>query len=366
MSCSGCVQGRTMLAVVVATISVLSGCVTVGHRAIQSSRTDYNMALRQTEDEQLLLNLVRLRYRDRPFFLEATALNTQFSYVSSADGSIGFGSGVPTAVGVGGKVAFEETPTVTYIPLQGADYVTRIMSAVPIETMVLLDSSGWSTERVLRVCVQRMNDLDNASRAGGPTPLEAPEFETFVRAARLLRELELQGGVEGAKRRVGGNTEVVLSFSPAVRDTPAFGEFTRLLELDPAADAFVLSPRPDSGGDTRISLRPRSFAGVLYFLSQAVEVPQADVEAGRVTVTRDADGNVFDWTRVTAGLMRIRSNGSPPANAAVAVQYRGSWFFIDDSDLDSKSTFSMLAQLYSLQAGGSAGLTPVLTLPVGN
>jgi len=83
-------------------------------------------------------------------------------------------------------------------------------------------------------------------------------------------------------------------------------------------------------------------------------------------VTRDADGNVFDWTRVTAGLMRIRSNGSPPANAAVAVQYRGSWFFIDDSDLDSKSTFSMLAQLYSLQAGGSAGLTPVLTLPVGN
>ena len=75
---------------------------------------------------------------------------------------------------------------------------------------------------------------------------------------------------------------------------------------------------------------------------------------------------LFDWNRVTDGLKRIRSSSARPKNAAVAVRYRDSWFFIEDSDLDSKSTFSMLAQLYSLQAGGSAGLTPVLTLPVGD
>lgn len=44
---------------------------------------------------------------------------------------------------------------------------------------------------------------------------------------------------------------------------------------------------------------------------------------------------------------------------------RGSWFYIDDSDLDSKSTFSMLMQLFALQSGNSDGMTPVLTIPVG-
>jgi hypothetical protein len=50
----------------------------------------------------------------------------------------------------------------------------------------------------------------------------------------------------------------------------------------------------------------------------------------------------------------------------VAARYRGHWFFIDDSDLDSKSTFVMLSQIFSLQAGKAEGIVPVLTLPVGS
>jgi len=69
--------------------------------------------------------------------------------------------------------------------------------------------------------------------------------------------------------------------------------------------------------------------------------------------------------RVTAGLMRIRSSDTHPTNAAVAVFYRRSWFYIDDSDLDSKSTFSMLGQVFALQSGNVEKMTPVLTLPVG-
>jgi len=351
-----------------AAAALVVGCVAVGPRAIRGSRTDYNVALRQTEDEQLLLNLVRLRYRDRPLFLEATALNTQFSYAPSAEAAVGFGPGpgVETEYGLGGRIAYEEKPTVTYTPLQGADYVTRMLSAVPVESMALLDSSGWSTERVFRTCVQSLNGLDNASRASGPTPQEVPDYEEFVRATRLLRALELTGGVEGARQLVGDQVAVVLRIAGPARGLPEFRELTSLLGLDPDAESYVLAERQGPGGGNLINLRTRSLAGVLYFLSQAVEVPQADVEAGRVTVTRDASGAVFDWGRVTEGVMRIRSSGSRPESAAVAVHYRGSWFYIDDADLDSKSTFSMVAQLYALQAGNARGLRPVLTLPVGD
>ena len=163
-----------------------------------------------------------------------------------------------------------------------------------------------------------------------------------------------------------GRSVVALRFTPEARRSPEFQELAELLDLDPDAERYVIEERPDDGGGDRIHVRTRSFAGVLYFLSQAVQVPARDVEAGRVTVTRGATGEVFEWSRVTGGLLDVRAGDERPDDAAVAVRYRGSWFYIDDADLDSKSTFSMLAQLYALQAGGARGVTPVLTLPVGD
>jgi hypothetical protein len=86
---------------------------------------------------------------------------------------------------------------------------------------------------------------------------------------------------------------------------------------------------------------------------------------GKVTLTKTSSGDIFDWKRLTDDLMHIQSHNSLPNQNAVAIKYRGSWFYIDDSDLTSKSTFSMLGQIFSLQAGKSKSMAPVLTLPVG-
>ena len=74
----------------------------------------------------------------------------------------------------------------------------------------------------------------------------------------------------------------------------------------------------------------------------------------------------FDWADVTRGLFHVSTATSRPDAAAVAVRYRGHWFYIDDTDLDSKSTFAFLSQLFALQAGSAESVSPVLTLPVGN
>ena len=105
--------------------------------------------------------------------------------------------------------------------------------------------------------------------------------------------------------------------------------------------------------------------GVMYFLSQSVEVPAVDVDAGRVTVTKNAGGGEFDWATVTSGLTQIRSSAKKPSNAAIAIPYRNHWFYIDDSDIDSKSTFALLGQLFALQSKGDSSNSPILTLPVG-
>ena len=61
----------------------------------------------------------------------------------------------------------------------------------------------------------------------------------------------------------------------------------------------------------------------------------------------------------------IKSQSGRPEQAAVAVYYRNNWFYIDDTDLGSKGIFSLLTQIFALQASTIPVTPPVLTLPVG-
>jgi hypothetical protein len=70
---------------------VLGGCATgLGPKAIRSERPDYNQQIVRSSDEQMLLNLVRLRYNDTPLFLELGSVVTSYGYEAalSAGGTI--------------------------------------------------------------------------------------------------------------------------------------------------------------------------------------------------------------------------------------------------------------------------------------
>ena len=345
--------------------ALVSGCTQFGPKIIEASRTDYNIAMRNTESEQVLLNLVRLRYGDAPYFLEASALNTQFSVASSSQisSSLDFDGG--NTYGLLGRFAYEEKPTVTYTPLRGEDFVRRVLSRVPLETVLLLDASGWSTERVLRMCMEKMNGLDNASRASGPTPKEAPDVQAFHEAAALVAEIERNGGLSLLRKEDGEQHHFVAVFSEQGQRHPAFARLTALLGLDPTLGEYRLTLNQVVDTKRALNFSTRSFSGVMYFLSHAVEVPEDDITAGKVTVTHGPAGEIFDWNDVTGGLLRIRAAKYRAANAAIAVHYRGSWFYIDDTDIDSKSTFALLGQLFALQSKGNLSAAPILTLPIG-
>ena len=107
-------------------------------------------------------------------------------------------------------------------------------------------------------------------------------------------------------------------------------------------------------------------SSLLYYLSQNIEIPFQDQAAGLTTVTSTNSGQRFDWGETPAGKMfRIKSSSERPENAYIATYYRGSWFYLADADLKSKSTFILLRQLFDLQAGQTRYEGPTLTLPVG-
>lgn len=60
-----------------------AGCTSLGAKMLRSERIQLNTAFQQTNDEQLLLNLVRLKYRDNPAFLEVSGISSQPSFEST-------------------------------------------------------------------------------------------------------------------------------------------------------------------------------------------------------------------------------------------------------------------------------------------
>jgi hypothetical protein len=361
-------------------VAVLCGaCTTMGPKSIRSARVNYNRAIIDTRSEQMLTNLVRLHYRDPVYFLEISSVSTQ--YVLGAGGSADIGSiGESEIGGIGGTVAYEERPTVMYLPLQGDEFVKRLLSPVPMESIVLLTQTGWRIDRILRCCVVQVNDLKNAPTASGPTPDRPPTFDRYLEMAQTLEALRQAEVLEVRFRRVEpgeeppvvplevGDDEYLLSVifrtEPGTTEHEQVARLRELLDLDPNFNEFYLTKNPTFRGRQEIGILPRSLLGAMSYLSQAVEPPQRDVDAGRVTVTRNPDGSEFNWETLTGGLLQIRSSATRPEGAFIRVQYRGTWFYIDDADLTSKSTFNLLDLLFQLQAGNSTGEGPVLTLPL--
>jgi hypothetical protein len=380
-----------LLAMGTVIMALLAGCAALGPKMMHNARIEYNDVFADSWNKQLLLNLVRAKYGEPPLFLELGSLTTQYSIeagaavnplwtrpdavtdtVTRAAGTVaarstsrGPGSGDEYKHGV--TASYYERPTATFSPLQGHDYVTRLMSPIPLESLVLLTASGWSIERVLSMCAQRINGVPNAPSASGPTPSYAPKYENFARAVALLREMQVDDHFTVEISGEPGKRSMTLVMG-AVEEHPRADEVRELLNLPEDLARIAVRPAWVGGDDdntqAELVVQTRSLMGVFNYLANAVEVPEQDVKAGWVVRTRTEDGEDFDWKRVVGKVMCIHSSETPPSEAYVSVRHKGHWFYVAESDLNSKFTFSFLANLFYLQSGDSKGMVPLLTLPV--
>jgi hypothetical protein len=354
-------------------VLLLGGCTTgFGPKAVRSERPDYNQQIVRSADEQMLLNLVRLRYNDTPLFLELGSVVTTHGY------DFGFTAGgtiSPSAGALGSTLSYSERPTVTYTPLTGEQFAERLLSPIPLDSIMLFAQSGWNVERLLLVTVLRINDLVNSPVSTGPTPQRAPHYGPFVEFAERFQHLQQAGLIEMNWERKEHETSapgrdphfwIEMPADPSAPSAADVIAVRRMLELQPGREDFKLSAFPFKRQPDELGIRCRSLLGVLYFLSTAVEPPAPHVQAGLLTVTRDEHGQPFDWSKFTGKIMTIHSQKDRPANATVAVPYRGWWFSLADDDQNSKITFSFLNILFQLQATSGTGKSPLLTLPVGN
>lgn len=346
-----------------------TGCATLGAQSLPEVQSAYNEKLSITQDTQFLLNIVRLRYRDTPAFLDVASLTTQ----QTIGASIGAGASLPFAgpaatssasANAGGSMSV--TPTITFSPLRGDDFVKRLVAPISLQTVSMVASTGWSISRVLQLTVDRLNQITNAPTATGPTPELPPNASRYISLTRALRALQLEEHLSmGVVREDGLGDTGILYLDDAAASADPFHTVHELLEIPDSQTHIRLTEDFTRKDPAALRVRLRSVLGAMFFLSQGVEVPPGDEAAGLVTVTRDTAGKRFDWQRVLDGVFRVHWSASEPPRAAVKVKHRDTWFYIADGDLDAKSTFMLLIQVFNMQAGRAALPLPLLTIPAG-
>ena len=151
-------------------ILAVTGCETLGPEALRQGRNEYNAAVKGTEVQEFLLNIVRLRFQDKPYVLGLASINSRIERTTELSLSYrkrvvrrnqDFWEGF-----LGGGVEYSEKPSIVYQPLRGREFVRQLLTPVDLRTMFLLRLSGWEMDTILRVFVGRINGGPNAPTAG--------------------------------------------------------------------------------------------------------------------------------------------------------------------------------------------------------
>jgi hypothetical protein len=355
---------KSLLLLTMATL--MAGCHSFGPDGLRGTYPLYNAAIVDSQNEQFIQNIVRLHYRDPVFFLDVVSVTAslKMDWAAGLDQSNFDLSGGAQILQFNAGGAYSTAPTIAYAPLQGESFVKSVLRPISIEDMFSLSGSGWSDRRMMGLCVERINGLENAPDASGPMPKISPNrIDPFNRLLQLFDKVISDDLVIPRIDPDTKEMQLEIKSSPLYHD--AIWEIKELLGLDQNLEVYHVNSDFMRHRSDTISIRTRSLMSIFFYLSHHVDAPKIHKAAGLVTVTRNRDGSEFDWGKTAGGrLFHIRQSETQPDMAFVAIPYRGQWFYLADDDLESKSTFMLLTQLFRLQAGAAKSAGPTLTLPL--
>ena len=350
-------------ALVLAVVFALNGCQTIGPGSVPRDRMEYAAVIGESWKEQMLLNIVKLRYLDTPVFLDVSSIISSYTLQSQVDiAAQAYPYSLPSAsaqsnrrIGVSGT--YTDRPTISYVPLTGERLVNSLLRPIPPETIFALISGGGRADFILRSAVQAINGIYNASTA--PSRARREDFR-FIQVAEAFARIEEAGALGMRIEKAGDRTRSFILFRQGMddrvdQDTALVKE---MLGLDPKADTFRLVFGASREHPDEISLLTRSMQALMGELSTGVDIPEQDLLDGRATSRRAPSANSGD-----APLMGVHSGSERPPDAFAAVRYRNHWFWIDDRDLISKRMFRFLLMFSSMAESGALPQGPLLTIP---
>lgn len=291
-------------------LSLLLGGCSVANRAIRSDFTEFNTTLQFNQTQQMLLNVVRMHFRESPMFLQAGSLTA--AYESRVGANVGLNreqlvlSGSETEF----DYAFSTKPTVSYSTVEGKNYVQQLLTEISPQTFCLLLRAGWPVEPLASLLIERVTLPGGAvlvNHAEAPSAAKFQEFVAKLKAAQTQYQLTVVAAPTGYALKIG-------------------------------EEEFPLQ-----------ACQFRSLFDVMFAASHNTPTPP-----GQERRARNSAAN---------GKLKIRVSDFRLRDSMVWVRHNGHFYSISHDDIESKDTLALLMQLYRIQAAPPAE-APLLTIPV--
>ncbi|MCH8878464.1 MAG: hypothetical protein IID34_01110 [Planctomycetes bacterium] len=223
----------TRRVMVLALLVLLNGCV--GPQFLKVQRYKYNEAIQESTAQQLLLNIVRLRYNDSPMFLNVGDIDARFSLdaTSMASGTINENVGAAplnaNSATVTASSKFTNNPNIKLRPMQDADFA-RLLEPLTSDEMLALATRRGSLYEYLALAMQSYTYTEEPEDGDSTKPEDGDSTKP-------------EDG-DNTKPEDGDKEETVATeiTVDAYRDTPKWIEFlTQLKEDDKNGELLIKS-----------------------------------------------------------------------------------------------------------------------------
>jgi len=328
----------------------LSGCTSLGATRIAVDRGDYADRLRESDKDQLLSNIVALRFGDGPLFLQVASVTSQYAREISANARGNFNRGDNDEAAVlTANASLRETPTITYTPMTGEKFAHDLLSPISPVSLLAMMQVGWNADDLFRVAVRSINGVRNLSRA----PMFALEpAGDFPGLALAFRRLQQSGGL--SLRVHEDDKAYVAEVQLAANLTPEQSADVAFLRTALGGQGGPRAPGSDlrivfagfSSANDQLAISTRSMFAILEEMGQGVDM------AGDGRFAPDV-------------LVRVQSGPRPPKASFAAVRYHERWFWIDADDETSKRAFLIAQVLMSLSDDAGNAKAPLVVIPAG-
>lgn len=358
-------------------LAALCGCAggfSLGPAKLAPTRMDYNLAIQKSNNEELLVNLVRMKYFEQPLFMQVGSVASSFNLGVSG----GLSATLPDHRSITANIyntytpsvtgQYSDAPTVTYTAYQGQTYAQQFLADMDFDRFVTLYKAGWDIEYLMPILFARFGTIDHIYDAR--TGFMPEHHARFLALTEIIARMDDRGALDILKVGLSDNstaTVMRMDFRDAEETATvqallgqdlgvrmnSRGRYHVTLKLVPANTLNHL--HIDSDGLVAVPLRLRNCLRAIDYVAQSVAVPPALAQRRRG----------FDLRTQFFGLCDIRVSETEPGDAFVAVRHENHWYFIRNDDARSKEVFQLLQNIFSLQSADPPKNAPVLTLPVG-
>lgn len=336
-------------------VTLLSGCFSLGPSKLTIDRVSYAKNSAESWKEQMLLNIVKLRYGDVPMFVDVQSMisNYTFSGNVGAQGTVHLDPGALLS----GGAAYLDNPTVIYGPLTGSKFATNMLTPILPGFVSSMVRAGKPAKPTLQLTVKSINGLKNQNPFKNIPPESSKPFFRLLDVIAQLQQEDLLMLEANPDDQTNKTSLLRLLPSDDLRLKEVTAEFRSILNLDPSVNDYMLVMGNSPGNRREIAIQTRSMLDLLAGLSAFIELPGQDATSSRVIPVKAASA-------VVVPLLRIQSDKKPrKTDCFTSVEYLDHQFWIANDDIMSKTTFSTLMYLFSLIESGQKTEDPQVVIP---